>query len=609
MENEGIFSLQEFMDCITTVNQRVSKNYLKNASSYHHDLRDMGLAYSSLITKMLVNPAEMLKIYNANMGFLKAQQEAWHNIFMGSNEGQTTPVIEPQKGDKRFTDSEWTSNPFFNFIKQNYLLAERLSEQIVSDVEIDESCRKKLGFYIGQYMDAFAPTNYLLTNPEALRLAKQTNGKSLWDGLHNLMEDLDKGKISQTDSTAFEIGKSLALSPGNVVFENDMMQLIQYTPVTKKVFEIPVVMIPSWINKYYILDLQPKNSLVKFLVDRGFTVFIVSWCNPQPSMGNLTFDDYVGKGAIKAIEVAQEITGNKVNAQGYCLGGTLLSVAAAVSALKGKDNPINSITLLASMVDFSDIGPMGDVISESLIQKLERGELLHDGLMDGADMETAFNLMQANTMVWHYVISNYLEGKKPDAFDVLFWSNDNTNLPGDMYKYYMRKMIFENKLSRKNGLRICNTPIDISKINVPVFAIGFSEDVISPAKTVFTITELVTGPVEFILGGSGHNMGAINPPYKNKYGYYLDGKLGNGFEEWKKTAKSFEGSWWTPWVAKLIKVSGKEIAAPVKTGNQTYKIIEPAPGSYVKENDEATLNITKPIPVSKPEKQLQKMLA
>ena len=261
------------------------------------------------------------------------------------------------------------------------------------------------------------------------------------------------------------------------------------------------------------------------------------------------------------------------------------------------------------MVDFSDIGPMGDVINESLIRKLERGELLHEGMMDGADMETAFNLIQANNLIWNYVINNYLEGKKPTAFDVLYWTNDNTNLPGDMYKYYMRKMIFENKLSRKNALQICNTAIDIGKIEVPVFVIGFENDIISPPITAFTTTELVNGPVEFILGLSGHVIGAMNPPSKNKYGYYLNGKMGNGFEAWKKTAKYFEGSWWTPWTERLLKQSGKEIAAPLKAGNQTYKIIEPAPGRYVKEKGDTLLNPLEVKPEPKPEKAPQKMLA
>ncbi|HXU27340.1 MAG TPA: class I poly(R)-hydroxyalkanoic acid synthase, partial [Bacteroidia bacterium] len=349
MEDTQNFDLGELINCITIVNQRITKNYLKNSSSYHHDLRDMNLTYFNLVTKMLVNPVEMFKIYNSNLDFLKIQQDLWRQVFIGSNNKENAPIIEAQKGDKRFLDTEWVTSPFLNFIKQNYLLAERLSEQIVSDVEIDEKCRKKLDFYVGQYMDAFSPSNFLLTNPEAMRLAIETKGKSLWDGLHNLIKDLEKGKITQTDMTAFEVGKNMAMTPGAVVYENELMQLIQYTPVTKKVFEIPLVMIPSWINKYYVLDLEPKKSLVKFLVAQGVTVFMISWRNPKPNMGNLTFDDYVGKGAIKAIEVAKSISGaKKVNTLGYCMGGTLLSVAASILSANPKENPISTITFLAS---------------------------------------------------------------------------------------------------------------------------------------------------------------------------------------------------------------------------------------------------------------------
>lgn len=609
MENEKNFSLMELMNCFILVNQRVAKNYLRNFSGYHHDLQDMSLSFQHLATKLLISPSEMFKIYNSNLDFLKAQQDVFKQVFIDAKDEDTTPVIEPEKADKRFTDAAWTKNPFLNFIKQNYLLAERLAEQIVEDLEVDERNRKKLEFYVGHYMDAISPTNFLFTNPEAMRLAIETKGKSLWDGLNNFIDDLEKGKISQTDESAFEVGKNLATTPGTVIYEDELMQLIQYTPVTKKVFEIPLVLIPSWINKYYILDLEPQKSLVKYLVEQGITVFMVSWRNPQAGMGYLTFDDYVGEGAIKAIKIAKNISGaEKVNTLGYCLGGTLLSVAASILAVDPKKNPVNSATFLASMVDFSDIGPMGDVINEALIQKLERGELMYDGILDGADMETGFNLIQANNLIWNFVINNYLEGKKPPAFDILYWTNDNTNLPADMYKYYMRNMIFENKLSRKNALTICGTPIDIGKIEVPVLVIGFKGDIISPAVTAFTTTELVKGPVEFIFGGSGHVAGAINPPSQKKYSYFLNGKLGYGFEEWKKTATCFEGSWWTAWLERLVKLSGKEIAAPVQPGNAKYKAIEPSPGRYAKEKCNELLTPRKVNTDSKTQKVVPKML-
>jgi polyhydroxyalkanoate synthase len=576
------FSLSSLFSTIIKMNQRVANNYLKNFSGYHHDLRDIGHTYFDLVTKLYVKPSEMIKISNFYMDYLIDRQAIWKKVFIESDENLIGNLSS--NGDKRFTDLEWSKYPNFNFLKQNHLLLEKLTLKIIDEVEIDDKIRKKLDFYTEQYLSAFSPSNFLFTNPEVLKLALETKGKSLWEGFNYLVNDLEKGKITQTDDSAFEVGKNLAITPGTVVYENELIQLIQYKPTTKNVYEIPLLIIPPWINKYYVLDLQPKNSFVKFLVESGITVFMISWRNPKPEMGKVTLDDYVTKGVLSAIDVATKILGfKKVNTLGYCLGGTLLSIACSILSNDQKANPVNSVTFLASMIDFADIGPMGDIIDKALISKLERGELMHDGILNGADMETAFNLIRPNDLIWNYVVSNYLKGIKPTAFDVMYWTNDNTNLPAAMYVYYMRYMILENKLSRKNALTINNTPIDIGKINIPAFIIGFKEDTISPAATTFTTTELVSGAVEFILGDSGHVMGAINPPIKKKYGYSLDGKLGKGFEEWQKTAKHFEGSWWTAWIERLTKLSGKEITAPIMTGSELYKAIEPAPGRYVKE--------------------------
>jgi polyhydroxyalkanoate synthase len=577
-------SINELINCIVKVNQRVAGNYLRNFSGYHHDMCDITSTYSDFMNKLLVSPVEIGKVIKFNLDFFKAQQDIWINTFSNSNGGSAT-VIEPQKGDKRFSDEEWHKNPFFNFIQQNYLLAERLSQQIIDEVEVDDKIRRKLDFYVEQYMSAFSPSNFLFTNPEVLKLAFETKGKNLWDGLNNLVKDLEKGKITQTDESAYEVGKNIATMPGTVIYENELIQLIQYTPITKNVFEMPLLIIPPWINKYYILDLQPKNSFVKFLVEQGISVFMISWRNPKPGMGYLKLDDYVEKGALKAIEVAKNISGaKKINTLGYCLGGTLLSISGSILSMRQpKENPVNSATFLATMVDFSDIGPMGDVVDKALINKLERGELLNDGLLNGSDMETGFNLVQSKNLVWNYVINNYLKGIKPSAFDVMYWTNDNTNLPAAMYIYYMRYIILENKLSTKNALTICNTSIDIGKINFPVIIISLKEDIISPAKTGFMTTQLVKGPVEFILGESGHVMGVVNPPSKKKYGHYLNGTLGKGFEEWRKTAEYVEGTWWITWSEKLKKLSGKEISSSLKAGNKEYKGIERAPGRFVKE--------------------------
>ncbi len=602
-ENTKKSNMEELIESITKASKKIISNHFDNKSGTEHDNRDIMHTFNEFTTKLMAEPKEMEKVQELYKGFFSSQQELWKRISeRQSKPGEYMPVIKPASGDKRFKAPEWDEAPYyFDFVKQNYLLVSQLMKQIIETSEIDEKTKNKLSFYSNQYMDAFSPSNFIATNPEVLKLAQETNGQSLVDGFKNLMDDIDKGKITQTDMSAFEVGRNLAITPGSVIYENELMQLIQYTPTTKTVGEIPLVIIPPWINKYYILDLRPENSFAKFVVDQGISTFIISWKNPSSAMAETTFDDYVEKAALKAIEIAQAVSkSKKVNTIGYCLGGTLLGTTLAILAAKTnnskvngtvvEENPVNSATFLAAMIDFSDVGPMGDVIDNALIKKMERGELLEKGLMYGHDMEKAFNLIRANDLVWSFVVNNYLKGKTPTPFDAFFWTNDNTNLPGKMYLYYLKNMVFENKLSRKNALRICNTPIDIGKIDIPVYVIAMQDDHISPPHTNFTTTELVSGPVEFILGGSGHVMGVANPPSKNKYGYHIGGKLNEGFDAWKETAKFQEGSWWTAWTASIIKKSGKQIPAVKSLGNTKFKVIEPAPGRYVKEK--ASTHIT-----------------
>jgi polyhydroxyalkanoate synthase len=582
METSEQFSFGEFLSGLNRAGLKISQNYLKNISGYHHDSRDVFLTYANFFTKIFINPGEMIKIRDLYLVFLQEQQKAFSHSVRVPTEAK---AVGNDRNEKRFLSEEWNKYPYFNFLKDNYLLFEKFAQQVIEEVELDDKKKKKLEFFTRQYLDMLSPSNLLGTNPEAMSLAIETKGKSLWEGFNNLMQDIEKGRITQCDKDAFEVGRDLATTAGQVIFQNEIMQVIQYAAKTKNILEIPLLIVPPWINKFYIFDLQEKKSFVKYLVDQGISVYMISWKNPMPGEVDLSFDDYVKKGVIKALEVIQEISSvKKVNTIGYCLGGTLLSVAASILASGEKESPVNSATFLAAMIDFSDIGPMGDVIDAALVKKLERGELLNDGVMRGEDMERAFDLIRANDLIWHYVVNNYLKGNSPAPYDVLYWTNDNTNLPGSMYKYYMRNMILENRLSRKNALRICDVRIDVGKIACPVFAIAFTEDYISPAKTVFTITELVSGKVEFILGGSGHVVGAINPPSKNKYGYSVKGDLEKGFEEWKNTAELKEGSWWTYWTKKLIENSGKQIPAPLQAGNKKYKAIEPAPGSYVRKN-------------------------
>ena len=589
MENKGIANLQELAENITKASQKIIQNYLENKSGYEHDNIDIADAYTDLTTKLLIEPDQLSKVHPLFQKFINDQQELWKRIAERQLNAtkEYKPVITPAANDKRFRAPEWDEAPYyFDFVKQSYLLVSQLMTEIIDVVDMDYDTKKKLNFFTKQYIDALSPSNFVITNPEALKLAQQTNGQSLMDGYKNLLQDIQRGKISQTDESKFEVGVNLAITEGAVIFENELMQLIQYSPSTKTIYEIPLLMVPALINKFYLLDLRPENSLVKFSVDQGFTTFMFSWKNSTADMGITTFDDYIEKGTLKAIEVIQAITkAKKINVLGNCLGGTIVSVTLAILAKRKskEENPVNTVTFLAAMVDFSDVGPMGGVIDNALVKKLERGELSQMGVMRGRDMETAFNLIRANDLIWSCVVNNYLKGKPAPVFDVLYWTNDNTNLPANAYLYYLRNMILENKLSRKNALRICNTQIDIGKIEMPVYVIGMRDDHICPAHTAFTTTELVSGPVEFILGGSGHVIGVTNAPTTKKYGYYLDGELDNGFEIWQKTAKFHDGSWWTPWSERLSKKSGKKIAPAKTLGNSKYKVIEPAPGRYVKE--------------------------
>lgn len=589
-QNQG-FTPHSMFEGMMRANHKLVQNYLNNLSGYNHDMRDMFLTYFHFATKFAVNTQEIFKVQNYFLEYLVRQQGILDDVLKApAKNGSYEPFIQPREDDKRFRAPEWNTLPFFNYLKQNYILTQDLIRKVIDDVDINEKSHDKLRFYAAQLTNLFSPSNFLFTNPEALRTAMETSGASLWNGFNNFLKDLDKEKITQTDESAFRVGKNLALSKGSVVYQNELIQLIQYAPATDKVYEVPLLIIPPWINKFYVLDMQPENSFVKYMTEKGFTVFMISWKNPGPELAHLRFDDYVEKGALAAISVAKSISGSeKINALGYCLGGTLLSVAASILGAKN-DESLNTITWLAAMVDFKDIGPMGAVVDAALVNKLKRGELLKNGLLHGYDMERAFNLMRVNDLVWNYVISNYLKGQTPKPFDVLYWTNDNTNLPGDMYAYYIGEMILKNNLSRKNALTIAGHQIDIGKIKAPAYVVALKEDYISPPETVYTTTELVNGPVEFFLGESGHVMGVINPPERKKYGHYEGGNLGGSFGDWQKTAKFSKDSWWNTWSEKLIARSGKKKAAPAKEGNKDYQIVEAAPGTYVMETCEGTMN-------------------
>src|SRR3990172_1242128 len=565
----------EFLKDMAEVGQRVTKAYLDSLPNMIHSSKDMTETWRSFSNSIASNPEKSgSNIQNSYFDFYKKQMELWQEISQHTKEGGN-PL---PNGDKRFKAPEWNESPYyFYFIKQTYLMASEMINNIIEQADIDEKTKKKLKFYTQIFVDALSPANFFATNPEAIKLAQQTNGESLKKGFNNLLKDIKLGKISQTDFSAFEVGKNLATTPGNVIFENKLIQLIQYKPIGKKVCEVPLLIIPPWINRYYILDLEPHNSFVHFAVEQGFTVFMISWRVPKGDMGKLTFDDYAENGMLEAVTAIEEITGQKkVNVLGYCIGGTLLGSVAAVLAEKMKNN-LNTATFLATMLDFSDFGVLSAVVDLPLIQKMEK-EIGKDGMLQGKDMANAFNMIRSKDLIWSYVVNNYLKGNDPAPYSILHWTNDNTNLPGNMYTYYLRHFILENKLRKRNPLKVCNTPVDLGKIKAPCYVLGTAEDHISPCQTAFSTTRLVGGEVEFVIGESGHVAGVVNPPVKeNKYGYFSNGKLGKDLAHFKETAQYHKESWWIHWAKWLKQHSGKQINAPAKPGSKKNKVIEPAP--------------------------------
>jgi polyhydroxyalkanoate synthase subunit PhaC len=491
----------------------------------------------------------------------------------------------PTVADRRFAAPEWQSNPLHAFNAATYLLNARFLMAMADSVEATPRAKQKIRFAVQQMVDAMSPANFLVSNPEAHQKIIESKGESLTKGIAHMIEDMQKGRISQTDESAFEVGKNVATTEGTVVFENELFQLIQYKPLTKTVYERPLLLIPPCINKYYILDLQPENSLVRYAVEQGQTVFLVSWCNPDASLGHVTWDDYIQDGAIKAIKVVQEISGqDQINALGFCVGGTILSTALALLFGRG-DHSVASMTLLTSLLDFSDTGVIDVFIDEAQVAMREKA-IGQGGLMPGRDFTSAFSSLRPNDLVWNYVKSNYLKGESPPAFDLLYWNADATNLPGPMFCWYLRNMYLENNLKVPGKLTVAGEKVDLSSIDVPTFIYGSREDHIVPWVAAYESTSLLNPKKRnrnrFILGASGHIAGVINPPAKKKRSYWTNDHAAANAEEWLSGAKEHAGSWWPEWAAFLAKNAGKKVNAPRKAGSTKYKPIEPAPGRYVK---------------------------
>ena len=503
----------------------------------------------------------------------------WMNIGLGGTpDPQSTP--SRRRSDRRFSANEWQQNLLFNYLKHSYLLTSSWLMNLSAATRLEPQDQQRLRFYMQQFIDAMSPSNFIATNPEVMRLAIETGGQSLIDGLKNLLADVKKGHLSMTDESAFTLGENLAVTPGAVIYENELMQLIQYQPTTAKVWKRPLLIIPPFINKFYILDLQPENSFVKYALDQGHAVFLISWINPGPEHRHVTWDDYVQSGLFNAIKRIKRVVGaKKVNAVAWCVGGTLLASALAVMHAR-KTRPIASATFLTTLLDFSEPGELGVFIDERSIADREK-QIEQSGFFSGTDLALVFSLLRANDLIWSYVVNNYLKGRTPPPFDILYWNSDPTNLPAKLYISYVRDMYLENKLIEPNALTICGTPIDLRTIKTPSFFLSTIDDHIAPWRATAKTMDLFSGPVEFVLGASGHIAGVINPPAKNNRSYWIDGERGEGPEHWLETAVSKPGSWWPHWNGWLMQFMGKQRASPQQLGNAEYSPIEPAPGRYV----------------------------
>ncbi len=488
-----------------------------------------------------------------------------------------------QAQDKRFSAEAWANNPAASFAAAAYLLNARALMTLTDAVETDQKTRARIRFAVEQLSAAAAPSNFMAFNAEAQKMAIETQGESIAKGVTNLIHDLRQGHVSMTDESVFEVGKNVATTEGAVVFENELFQLIEYKPLTAKVYEKPFLLIPPCINKFYILDLQPENSVIRYLVAQGHRTFVVSWRNPDASLANKTWDNYVEDAAIKAIAVTQEITGaNTINALGFCVGGTILGTALAVLAARGH-KPVTSATFLTSLLDFSDTGILDVFIDESFVNYREQ-EMGQGGLMKGKDLSSTFSFLRPNDLVWNYVVGNYLKGETPPAFDLLYWNSDSTNLPGPFYAWYLRNTYLENKLVKPGAAVCCGEKVDLRRVDMPVYIYGSREDHIVPIGGAYASTQALPGKRRFVMGASGHIAGVINPPAKNKRSHWIrsDGKLPKSHAEWLAGATEYPGSWWTDWSQWLKAHAGKQVPAPKSYGKGKYKAIEAAPGRYVK---------------------------
>ena len=513
---------------------------------------------------------------------LKEFWRSWNAAFLQAFAGGIYSTTELAQGDKRFKDNAWQVEPYYDLLKQAYLLNSKQLHDFVDNAQVDQKTRLQLKFYARQYIDAMSPSNFPATNPEVIRKAIETRSASLADGMRNLIEDVRKGRITRVDESAFEVGGNLAITPGTVVYENELIQLIQYTPQTGEVEKTPLLIVPPCINKYYLLDLGAGNSLVEYAVAQGHQVFLISWRSAVPETGHLTWDDYLEKGPLQAVDIVLDITGaERTHALGFCVGGTILSCAAAVLAAKQQDR-LATVTLLTTMLDFSDTGEIGLLIDGPSVA-LREATIGKGGILPGKELAFTFGTLRANDLIWRYVVDSYLKGATPDAFDLLYWDSDSVSLPGPMYCWYTRNAYLENNIKDPGKTTQCGVPVDLSKVQVPVYLLASREDHIVPWKTAYRSKDLIGRNARFVLAASGHVAGVINPPARNKRSHWLNDDLGSDSQGWFENAQQQSGSWWPDWDAWMKQHSSGTIPAPMQPGNARYRPIEPAPGRYVKQ--------------------------
>ncbi len=548
--------------------------------AFADEIRDAVKTLSQVAEYWLSDPSRALQL-QANLG--RAYLDLWGSAVKRLAGERSEPVATPDPRDRRFADPEWSSNQFFDFMKQAYLISAQWADRLVKEAkDLDPHTRKKAEFYIRQIANALSPSNFVLTNPELLRETLSSNADNLVRGMKMLAQDIDEHGnivIRQSDPKLFEVGRNLATTPGKVIFQNELMQLLQYAPTTDRVLKIPLLIVPPWINKFYVLDLTPEKSLIKWCVDQGLTVFVISWVNPDERLAGKGFDDYMREGPLAALDVIREVTGeDRVHAAGYCVGGTLLAITLAYMAAK-KDRRVVSATFFATQVDFTDAGELQVFVDEEQLQALEK-RMARRGYLEGRQMANAFNMLRENDLIWPYVVNNYLKGKTPFPFDLLYWNSDTTRMPAANHSFYLRNCYLENNLTR-GRMKIGGVKLDLRKVTLPIYNLATREDHIAPAKSVFLGSKFFGGPVRFVLSGSGHIAGVVNPVSKAKYQYWTGDRPDGELEQWIAAAREHPGSWWPDWLA-WLKGHGGDMVPARQPGGGKFKPIEDAPGSYVR---------------------------